>query len=107
MDVKARRHLKSPPGATMNEFADYSRRLQATLASAGWSGVGNLAEELLDCWQTGRRVFMCGNGGSAGNTIHLANDFLYGISKQAGSGLRVNALSANAAVLTCPATDAG
>ena len=91
----------------MNEFADYSRRLQATLASADWSGVGKLADELLDCWQTGRRVFMCGNGGSAGNTIHLANDFLYGISKKAGSGLRVTALPANPAVVMALANDEG
>lgn len=91
----------------MNEFYDYSRRLQATLASADWSGVGKLAEELLDCWQTGRRVFMCGNGGSAGNTIHLANDFLYGISKKAGSGLRVTALPANPAVTMALANDEG
>lgn len=39
--------------------------------------------------------------------MHLANDFLYGISKSHGSGLRVNALSANAAVLTCLANDEG
>lgn len=91
----------------MNEFDDYSRRLQATLAGADWSGVGKLAEELLDCWQTGRRVFMCGNGGSAGNTIHLANDFLYGISKKAGSGLRVTALPANPAVTMALANDEG
>ncbi|SEP08744.1 D-sedoheptulose 7-phosphate isomerase [Rhodospirillales bacterium URHD0017] len=91
----------------MNEFADYSRRLQATLASADWSGVGKLADELLDCWQTGRRVFMCGNGGSAGNTIHLANDFLYGISKKPGSGLRVTALPANPAVVMALANDEG
>jgi D-sedoheptulose 7-phosphate isomerase len=91
----------------MNEFADYSRRMQATLASADWSGVGKLAEELLDCWQTGRRVFMCGNGGSAGNAIHLANDFLYGISKKAGSGLRVTALPANPALVMALANDEG
>jgi D-sedoheptulose 7-phosphate isomerase len=91
----------------MDEFADYSRRLQATLASADWSGVGKLAEELLDCWQTGRRVFMCGNGGSAGNAIHLANDFLYGISKKPGSGLRVTALPANPAVIMALANDEG
>ena len=23
-------------------------------------------------------VFICGNGGSAGNAIHIANDFIYG-----------------------------
>jgi len=91
----------------MNEFDDYSRRLQATLAGADWSAVGKLAEELLDCWKTGRRVFLCGNGGSAGNAIHLANDFLYGISKKAGSGLRVTALPANSPVITALANDEG
>src|SRR5574340_916236 len=52
-------------------------------------------------------VFICGNGGSAGNALHLANDFLYGVSKKLGSGLRVNALSANASVMTCLANDVG
>lgn len=88
-------------------FADYSRRLQSVLQSTDWSGVGRLAEELHDCWRSGRQVFMCGNGGSAGNAVHLANDFLYGISKTRGSGLRVNALPANSAVLTCLANDEG
>lgn len=88
-------------------FAAYSTRLQEVLKSADWAPVERLAAELLDCWRTGRQVFLCGNGGSAGNAIHLANDFLYGISRTAGSGLRVTALPANAAVLTCLANDLG
>jgi D-sedoheptulose 7-phosphate isomerase len=86
---------------------DYSQRLQAVLQATDWSGVARLAGELRDCWRTGRQVFLCGNGGSAGNAIHLANDFLYGISKTHGSGLRVNALPANTSVLTCLANDEG
>ena len=39
--------------------------------------------------------------------MHLANDFLYGISKVPGSGLRVTALPANSSVLTCLANDEG
>lgn len=88
-------------------FADYSRRLQEVLATADWSGVHQLAQALLESWQQGRRVFLCGNGGSAGNAIHLANDFLYGIAKTTGGGLRVMALSANSAVMTCLANDVG
>lgn len=95
----------SPPGSTT--FAAYSARLQEVLKNADWSPVERLAGELLDCWRSGRQVFLCGNGGSAGNAIHLANDFLYGISKTSGSGLRVTALPANAAVLTCLANDQG
>ena len=88
-------------------FADYSRRLQEVLATAEWSSVYQLAEAILESWQQGRRVFLCGNGGSAGNAIHLANDFLYGIAKTTGGGLRVMALSANSAVMTCLANDVG
>src|SRR5450759_3868855 len=86
-------------------FADYALRLQSVLQSADWTGVERLAEELASCWRDGRQVFLCGNGGSAGNAIHLANDFLYGISKTFGSGLRVSALPANSVVLTCLAND--
>lgn len=52
-------------------------------------------------------MFFCGNGGSAGNAIHLANDFLYGIAKRNGGGLKVMALSDNPAVITCLANDLG
>ena len=90
-----------------DHFADYSLRLQGVLASADWSGVHLLAHAMLESWQLGRRVFLCGNGGSAGNAIHLANDFLYGVAKTTGGGLRVMALSANSAVMTCLANDVG
>jgi len=93
--------------AAVAGYADYAMRLQQVLQKADWSAVDLLGRDFLDCWQKKRQVFLCGNGGSAGNAIHLANDFLYGISKVAGSGLRVNALSANAAVLTCLANDEG
>ncbi len=88
-------------------FTNYASRLQASLATAEWSGVAQLAADIHECWLQKRQVFFCGNGGSAGNAIHLANDFLYGIAKRPGGGLRVNALSANPAVITCLANDIG
>lgn len=88
-------------------FGDYASRLQQVLASADWSGVAQLAEDMRDCWVNGRQVFFCGNGGSAGNAIHLANDYLYGIAKRTGGGMRVLSLAANAAVITCLANDVG
>ena len=96
-----------PKAGAPIEFAAYSTKLQKVLQSADWTPVERLAREMLDCWRTGRQLFICGNGGSAGNAVHLANDFLYGISKVAGSGLRVTALPANTAVLTCLANDEG
>ena len=97
----------APSQKTPRHFADYASRLQQVLATADWSGVTHLAEDLRECWRLGRQVFICGNGGSAGNAIHLANDFLYGIAKSAGPGLHVTALPANSSVLTCLANDLG
>ncbi len=88
-------------------FASYSRRLGDTLQAMDWAPVAALANDLLDCWKTGRQVFLAGNGGSGGNAIHLANDFVYALSKRPGSGLRAHSLAANAAVLTCLANDEG
>jgi D-sedoheptulose 7-phosphate isomerase len=70
-------------------------------------GVPLLGEALRRCWSEGRTVYLCGNGGSAGNAIHLANDLLYGAGVGHGVGLKVEALSANPAVLTCLANDLG
>ncbi|EIJ48584.1 phosphoheptose isomerase [Herbaspirillum sp. GW103] len=93
--------------AICDVFNAYSTRLQAVLASADWTPVSHLVNEMARCWREGRQVFFCGNGGSAGNAIHLANDFIYGIAKQTGGGMRVQSLSANAAVITCLANDVG
>ena len=99
--------MNAPPVRPAAQFADYSGRLQKVLQGVSWQNVEYLAHELLECWKTGRQLFLCGNGGSAGNAIHLANDFLYGVSKTCGSGLRVTALPANASVLTCLGNDCG
>lgn len=88
-------------------FSEYSKRLQIILEDSEWIAVKQLAEDIQICWQEDRRVFLCGNGGSAGNAIHLANDFLYGIAKQSGGGLKVLSLSDNPAVITCLANDLG
>ena len=87
--------------------AGYANNLSNLLGSSDWSGVAQLGKDIRKCWLEGRQVFFCGNGGSAGNAIHLANDFLYGIAKRKGAGLKVQALSANPAVMTCLGNDVG
>lgn len=88
-------------------FKDYANRLSAVLNSYGWEEITPLAQEVELRWKEGGQVFLCGNGGSAGNAIHLANDYLYGIAKETGKGLKVQALPANSAVMTCLANDVG
>lgn len=92
---------------SLAHFTGYSRRLAATLEGFDWTPVEELANDLLMCWRTGAQLFIAGNGGSAGNANHMANDLLYPLSKRKGSGIRVHALAANPAVMTCLANDEG
>ena len=39
--------------------------------------------------------------------MHIANDFIYGASKDIGKGFKINALPSNTSVLTCLANDEG
>lgn len=89
----------------VNFFLNYATRLQTVLSQCPWEKVLCLAETLRTAWQERQHVFLCGNGGSAANAMHMANDFLYGISKTDGRGLRVVALPSNPSVLTCLAND--
>ncbi len=80
--------------------------LTEQLACFDWAIVEQLADKLLAMREDGKSLYICGNGGSAGNAIHLANDFSYGINP-GKKALKVEALSANPAVLTCLGNDIG
>ena len=73
--------------------------------------VKKLTDQLYEAWTNRRQVFICGNGGSAANALHMANDFHYGIGACGPGpqlpGLRVEALPANIGILTCLANDTG
>ena len=105
----------TPSSSTTSAFVDsafsYLERLKKCFNKANLEAVENLAGELHQAWVDGRNVYICGNGGSAANAIHIANDLHYGIGAcGAGKklpGLRVEALSANSGVVTCLANDTG
>ena len=86
-------------------FSNYSVKIQSVLGGRQWKDVLELAKVIEAIWLKGQRLYLCGNGGSAANAIHLANDFLYGVGGGTKAGIRVEALSANPAVLTCIAND--
>ena len=89
----------------------YLQRLQGCFTSEVFAAVEVLATELRQAWVDGRNVYICGNGGSAANAMHMANDFHFGIGSCGPGpklpGLRVDALPANSGVITCLANDTG
>ena len=77
----------------MNIFSDYTEQLTSALKKLDLNAVSVLSTHLFEIWRSRRRLFICGNGGSAGNAIHIANDFTYGINPH-GIALDVEALPA-------------
>lgn len=75
------------------------------------SDIEKLARHLIKVWEDEKNLFICGNGGSAANAIHMANDFHYGVGACGNppftKGLKVEALPSNSGVITCLANDMG
>ena len=86
---------------------DYSEKINKAFKSDTMKKIALLTESLKTAWENGNVIYFCGNGGSAGNAIHLANDFLYGAGVKKGIGLRVEYLSANKSIITCLGNDIG
>ena len=101
----------SVPSHFAIKAAAYLQKLQESFSPAILELIESLAKELHEAWVQGRHVYICGNGGSAANAIHMANDFHYGIGACGAGprlpGLRVEALPANTGIITCLANDTG
>lgn len=88
-------------------IASYQANLIAQIELLDTDAIEQLARHLILASEQSRQVFLCGNGGSAGNAMHLANDFLYGIDPSGKKSLNVEALPANSSVITCLGNDIG
>ena len=84
---------------------NYKKNLSKTLEKLEIEKVKELCESILSAWKTNNTIYLCGNGGSAANAIHIANDMTYGAGKKNGKGINIESLSSNSAVLTCLAND--
>jgi len=83
-------------------YTRYAEQLCHTLSQFDWSHLSLLAERLDTVRRQKKRVFLCGNGGSAANAVHIANDLVYAPGDRA---IRAMALTANTSVITCIAND--
>jgi len=84
-----------------DKYKKYCEKIISELSNNPKPNLIQLSESLVDCLNRKGKVFICGNGGSASNAMHLENDFIY------KNGLRAEALTANSSVLTCLANDVG
>ncbi|KZR61070.1 Phosphoheptose isomerase [Prochlorococcus sp. MIT 1306] len=89
----------------------YIEKLTSMFNDDYFGSIKMLADSLEQTWLTKKTVFICGNGGSAANAMHIANDMHFGIGScdqnTSYPGLRIEALPTNIGVITCLANDLG
>ena len=85
--------------------ARYLAKVQGVLQAISTDDVASALEILREALDSGRSVFLAGNGGSAATASHMANDLMKTIAKKSGKGMRVIALSDNVPLLTAIAND--
>ena len=86
---------------------NYLKELSDILQQEKTKEINDLYESILETVDNGNNIFICGNGGSAANANHIANDLLCVASIKLKKNIKVESLSANQAVITCIANDRG
>jgi len=76
------------------------------LEQTGIDAVVQMSEAIIDCFKNGRRLYLCGNGGSAADCQHIAGE-LVGRFRRERAALPVVALSTDTSVLTSVGNDYG
>jgi D-sedoheptulose 7-phosphate isomerase len=89
----------------MNNIKIYIDKLKNILTYKSLKNTELLAKQLLILCKKKKKLFICGNGGSAANANHIANDLLCGVKTKYFSGINVESLASNTSVITCIAND--
>ena len=85
-----------------------SAALKEELASNGLPAVLAAVDIIVDCFQSGKKVFLCGNGGSAADCQHVAAEFMSRLTKDFDRpALPAIALTTDTSFLTAFANDCG
>ena len=91
----------------MKELAqNYMFKLKDILEQIPTKKIDQLVNKVIQIKKNNKKIFICGNGGSAANAIHIANDLIFS-KKTKKKMIDVEALTANNAIITCISNDIG
>jgi len=68
------------------EIQNYLNKLSSVLNDSIFENVEYLANDIRQTKIKNKKIFICGNGGSAANAMHIANDLTYGAGISSGKG---------------------
>lgn len=85
----------------------YMAEARALTQAISAAEVDRAVEALFEAWQTGSRVFTCGNGGSASTATHFACDLAKTVAPPGKRGLRAECLNDNIPLMLALVNDEG
>ena len=91
----------------INELNAYRDREIAVLNSLDLNSVNQIMNVLEDARLHGKRIFICGNGGSAATVSHYCCDFNKGVSENQNDKYNFECLNDNVPTLMAVANDIG
>jgi D-sedoheptulose 7-phosphate isomerase len=86
-------------------YSSYANELSAALDTLDDKACGRFAEFVLEALRERRRIYVCGNGGSAANASHFAGDTAKSVRDRKGNALLISNLSDNQACMMAIAND--
>ena len=92
------------PAAYLREYA---KTLQQTLAEVAPESLDQAIALLETCLRASKRIYVCGNGGSAAIADHLCCDWTKGTRMDHLPALKTHSFTANGALMTALANDYG
>ena len=97
--------LPETAGGMSGDVSDYLPTLKALLDAVDPRAVGRVADLVYGAFRDGRRLVLCGNGGSGSTASHLACDFAKNVLLDSGRAFEVVALSDSPAAISAWAND--
>lgn len=91
----------------MSNFKKYQEEIIQSVKQIDLDKLDLLEKKIRKCWTNKQNIFICGNGGSYANALHIENDLFYPITRKEGMGIKISALGSNSSVSTCLANDEG
>jgi D-sedoheptulose 7-phosphate isomerase len=93
----------------MMNFSEYKEYTQRALESVDEGEIERFIDALYDAYDRGATIFVIGNGGSAANASHFAQDLAKGTCQDMGQEKRIRALSLadNTAFISALGNDEG
>ena len=89
----------------MSNITDYLNLVSKAISELPEEKIRDIVDTLKQAHADGRRVFLLGNGGSAANATHIAEDLQKGIKECTGKRFKVTSLTESVPLITAWAND--